>query len=182
MDKHLALVLGIIIGLVLVGFTWTSISLEQLKEIKSNQEILLKTQMKIKEEIVMLRTTDQTFATSMEGNYWDVVTLAGCSSDESNHMYAWWAGINNQSTENSISVFPNPSDGMFTLSNLTIQTLNFDIAVISSFGETVLELKNVPIGGSTQKVIDLRTVSDGIYSIILKNNRTQLMKKIVVTK
>jgi len=75
---------------------------------------------------------------------------------------------------NSISVFPNPSNGLFNLSNnLSNDNINYSVANI--LGSTVLTGKF-----NTSKSIDLSAQSKGIYFITLQYNGTKLTKKIVV--
>jgi tRNA(Ser,Leu) C12 N-acetylase TAN1 len=63
MNKNLALILGIIIGLILTGFILTSLHIqEQLKEVRKTQVEILKSQIDIRNEIIMLKVKDQTFA------------------------------------------------------------------------------------------------------------------------
>ena len=41
---------------------------------------------------------------------------------------------------------------------------------------------NIEVHGSLQKVIDLRPVPNGVYTVIFENSQNQVVKKIVVNK
>jgi hypothetical protein len=46
----------------------------------------------------------------------------------------------------------------------------------------IYEETKVEVNGSLQKVIDLRPVPNGVYSVIFENRHGQVVKKIVVNK
>jgi len=68
-------------------------------------------------------------------------------------------------------VYPNPSFGIF---NFTISTSEFKFRVVNLMGELISE-------GNNLDKINLKSVPDGIYLLIIQNNRqrkvTRLVKK-----
>ncbi len=115
------------------------------------------------------------------GNYWSIVTLNGCSSAESNHQYVIVTGIDNHSST-SINIYPVPNEGQFTVSITTASNESFSISVYNSLGVSIYEEAKVDVNGSLQKMIDLRPVPNGIYSMIFKNSLGQVVKKVVINK
>ena|ERR1035438_5522449 len=62
------------------------------------------------------------------------------------------------SLESNINVFPNPSNGNLTLSNLRL--MNYDLRITDVFGRTVY---SQPIINQTQSTIQLNQIPPGIY-------------------
>ncbi|MEO6303131.1 MAG: T9SS type A sorting domain-containing protein [Bacteroidia bacterium] len=84
-------------------------------------------------------------------------------------------GINENSIVlSSISIFPNPSNGIFSVANsLTNENINYSITNI--LGSTVSSGKF-----NNSKNIDLSAQAKGIYFITFENNGNKLSKKIIV--
>jgi hypothetical protein len=82
-------------------------------------------------------------------------------------------GINVQAL-NGLSIYPNPSDGIF---NISITNLDQDInyVIVNAKGQTVLEDKLLP----TQQ-IDLSAEPRGVYFIKFMNNNVLRIEKIVI--
>ena len=125
--------------------------------------------------------TAQTYTAAQSGEYWDVVTLNNCNSDTSNHVFIVILGINGQKT-GSVTVYPNPNDGQFTVKISSLKQESFTISVVNNFGVTIMEIKDLVVSGSIEKSIDLRPVPGGIYSIIMRNGEDQIVKKFIVNR
>ncbi len=123
----------------------------------------------------------QTYTATESGEYWDVVTMNNCSSDTSNHIPVVIIGINEQQT-GSISVYPNPNNGQFTVKISSLKKESFKISVINNMGMKIIELKDLIVNGNIEKNIDLRPIPGGIYSVVIQNSEMQLVKKILVNK
>jgi hypothetical protein len=125
--------------------------------------------------------TDQTYIATQVGFYWDVVTLNGCSSVASNQIQVTEIGINTlQGT--GISVYPVPNDGKFTLSITSASKESLTLSVLNNLGVEIYLQKDVTVTGTVEKVIDLRPVPPGIYSVIIRNSENQVIRKIVVNR
>ena len=125
--------------------------------------------------------TSQEYIATHDGYYWDVVTINGCSSDTSNHKLIIVTGIDSHSSA-SINVYPVPNDGRFNVSITTVSEETFSISVYNTLGIKIYEETNVEVNGSLQKMIDLRPLPNGVYTLIFKNSQNQVVKKIVVNK
>lgn len=80
----------------------------------------------------------------------------------------------------SVSVFPNPGHGVFTLDINAGASVVADLTVTSSLGTTVYGEKNVSISGKTVKAIDLSALARGVYFLTLKSDDLAVTRKIVV--
>ena len=126
--------------------------------------------------------TGQTWEAQFSGWYWAVVTINGCSSDTSNHIYIIMPGFEEKPLAASFQIYPVPNDGRFNISvSLPVED-TYNILVYSYIGEKLYELSDVLIGGKFEKLIDLRPVPDGIYTIVFTNNKNMIVKKILVKK
>jgi len=123
----------------------------------------------------------QTYVATQDGNYWDVVDLNGCLSDTSNHKLILITGMNSQS-ESMINVYPVPNEGRFNISITTLSDESFSINVYNTLGTSIYEESNFKVSGSLQKVIDLRPLPNGVYTLIIKTDQKQVVKKIVVNQ
>jgi hypothetical protein len=127
--------------------------------------------------------TAQTYDATLTGTgwYWSIVTLNGCFSDTSNHKLIITVGIDSHSSS-AINIYPVPNDGRFNVSITTASNESFSISVYNSLGVKIYEETKVDVNGSLQKMIDLRPVPNGVYTVIFVNSQNQVVKKIIVNK
>jgi hypothetical protein len=130
---------------------------------------------------IITGATAQTYVATQDGYYWDVVTLNGCSSDTSNHKLILTTGINHHSSS-VINLYPVPNEGMFNVFITTASEESFTISVYNSLGVKIYEEENVDVNGTLQKVIDLRPLPNGVYTVIFEDSQNQVVKKIIVNK
>jgi len=81
--------------------------------------------------------------------------------------------VNESSFESSVSIFPNPNSGQFTVYGLQSQV---ELSVYNTFGEKVYSGKNI---NSKSFVLNLN-LANGIYFAHIKTERGTVMKKIVI--
>jgi hypothetical protein len=127
--------------------------------------------------------TAQTYDATLtgEGYYWSIVTLNGCSSAESNHHLIRVTGIDSHSSS-AINVYPVPNDGRFTVSIISSSQEPFTITVFSNLGVKIYEVKDIHVNGQFDQVIDLRTTFNGIYTVVIRNSISHVVKKVVITR
>jgi hypothetical protein len=135
-----------------------------------------------RESLMIPGATGQTYTPTQTGYYWDVVSVNSCSSDTSNNIYFVMVGIGGPGQGESLMVYPNPADGLFTLVFSTITTQTFNLSVVNNLGVTIYSSTGISVDGKVTKTLDLRAAPNGIYSLILQNNETHVVKKIVINK
>jgi uncharacterized delta-60 repeat protein len=111
------------------------------------------------------------------------IVAAGYSNNGSNNDFALVryngsatsTGITSLSANQSISIFPNPSNGIFT-----IQCADkiLDLEIINAFGEKCI----TTTVNSQQETVNLSSQPNGIYFLQLKTDQGVLNKKIVLQK
>ncbi len=128
--------------------------------------------------------TGQTYTvTHNTGYYWVVVTLNGCSSDISNKVYIEVVGTEELPIDASFTIYPVPNSGIFTASIQYPVETTFNIYIFNQLGAQIFELKDVrTTNGKYQKLIDLRPIPAGIYSVVFLNSEFKVVRKVVVNK
>jgi len=125
--------------------------------------------------------TGQVFVAHYTGWYWDEIIKNGCVSDTSNHIYIVVTGVNDPKTT-SFVVYPVPNDGQFKLQINSPKAESFDISISNSIGASIYSRQNVMVNGPTDVLIDLRPVAAGVYTMVIRNSESQVVRKIIVNR
>jgi PKD repeat protein len=121
-----------------------------------------------------------TFTPLPLGSYGVVVTNSfGCSSLEGTFTVTATTGINELSTNNSISLYPNPTNGnvRFTL-NMTEEG-DYTMSVSDVLGRTISSAE-IHVSANYTGNLDMSGYSKGVYFISIKNSKYLAVKKLVV--
>lgn len=120
--------------------------------------------------------TSQSYTPVASGSFTVVVTDAnGCSSTSAPFSFAY-TGFENLTPEEIITLIPNPTTGMLTLSGVMVDQQDFTVEIFSIFGKNMMQLVNV-------KNIDLSSFADGMYLVVIKTvNSITVTKKIILHK
>ncbi len=82
----------------------------------------------------------------------------------------------------SLSVFPNPGNGLFTIAlDKNVQN-TVNIKITNAFGKIVYQENSIPAGKISGTTIDLSKQPNGIYILSLEDNKSILQKKLVIKK
>lgn len=126
--------------------------------------------------------TQQTYTvTHNTGWYWVMVTLNGCSSPISNKVWVEVVGVPELPASASFNIYPVPNNGAFTASITYPVDDTFTILVYNQLGEQIYELRNVATtAGKFDAQIDLRPISNGMYTVVFRNNSYKVVKRVIV--
>ncbi len=123
----------------------------------------------------------QTYQATQTGWYWTVVTTGGCSSDPSVRMYVLMVGLEDTPGA-QVTIYPVPNDGRFTISMTSASQENLTITIYNNLGVQIREVKNIEVNGQFNQVIDLRPVANGVYTIVIRNDNSRVIQKVVISK
>ena len=115
------------------------------------------------------------------GFYWTIVTLNGCSSDPSNHVYIAGVGVQENEALN-FNVYPVPSDGLFTAEVSSAYQDAYHILIYNSYGEMVYRTKEFNVSGTHKEIIDIRNLSSGIYLVVVTNDQKEVVRRILINR
>ncbi len=116
--------------------------------------------------------TEQNYTASIDGDYYVIVTLSGCSSDPSNIINVSGTIINSVELDNTINVYPNPVSNELTIETEKNDKVNFEI--LNALGHVVF--KGDLINKTTIKTT---LFAPGIYIIKFETGDTFKFKKII---
>jgi hypothetical protein len=108
--------------------------------------------------------TNQDYTPTVDGDYYVIVTLGGCSSEPSNSIHVIVIGVESMDANNQLNIYPNP-----VIDKLVIEVgnknINFDI--YNSIGQVVYK------GNLNNKtVVETTGLAPDIYLIKLENGQT----------
>ena len=115
--------------------------------------------------------TNQTFTASSNGNYAVIVTQNSCS-DTSACVNISTVGIKDVSKANTVNIYPNPSNGIYNISGLA---LNSKIVVYDAIGQIIY----TSITTESKETVDISKLPNGVYVIQLNSENRTTTKKVI---
>ncbi len=117
--------------------------------------------------------TNQNYTVTVDGDYYVIVSLSGCSSVPSNTINVTVTGIEVVESDRIIKVYPNPvSDELIIELEGNNENVRFDI--LNSIGQIVFK------GNLADKTtVQTSNFAPGVYLIKLENGKTFEFKKII---
>jgi hypothetical protein len=96
-------------------------------------------------------------------------------------LTATLTGINSLD-RTEVAVYPNPSNGTFTLELNSVKSQNFDVTIYNSLGVVVYQQLNVASNGKYSTEIGSGDLPEGIYTLTVTGKDANYIKKIVIRK
>jgi len=91
-------------------------------------------------------------------------------------------GIGNLNTAGNVRIFPNPSDGFFTLELKTGRNQVINIRVHNLLGKMVESFQVNAGSGTTSLPLDLRNLPDGLYMLQIEHQDGTLSNKLIINR
>jgi len=124
--------------------------------------------------------TGQTYEPLATDNYYTIVTNEfGCESEQSNTIYFVYTGMFEKNI-NSISLYPNPNNGIFTLELNSEVDDDVNIKILNSLGAVVYEKENIEATGNFKTTIDLSELYKGLYFLVIENYQGRTVNRIII--
>jgi PKD repeat protein len=89
-------------------------------------------------------------------------------------------GIDDLTFTGSVSVYPNPNTGAFTINLETHDQVT--IKLINTVGEVVYQSEQISISGQHAETLKLNNLTNGVYYLRIEGTRTNLIEKLVISK
>jgi hypothetical protein len=118
--------------------------------------------------------TAATYTTTTNGAYTVVVTTNGCASTASNAVNVTTLGISADKNNLDVSVFPNPSTGLF---NLTLPEGQAYQLIVTDLTGKVIQHETI---GSKAARIDLSKEAKGVYMLKIVSENKIATRKLVI--
>ncbi len=97
----------------------------------------------------------------------DYITVNTCISVEENDI-------------NTIFVYPNPNNGIFTVELGNVLNENVAVNVLNSLGSVVFSKDIVTSGNGMRTTLDLSTLNKGMYFLVIENYQGNTVKRIII--
>ncbi len=130
--------------------------------------------------VLIAGATNQNYTFTSNGTYTVIVTTSGCASAESAPEVIINVGISDASNQYGLNIYPNPSDGNFNITFNVYTPANYTLELTNALGQLIYkeELKN--FSGNYNKPFSVVDYGKGVYTIILTNDKHDVVKKIIV--
>lgn len=125
-------------------------------------------------------TTLQTFNVNIEGWYYVTVTNAfGCTSSDSIYVGTLISVDQISANQNSVSIYPNPSSGIFTIEANNYMVNDWMIEIIDVQGQLIYQNK-VDNESSFIRNIDISEFAQGLYYVRIKCFDKTWIEKLII--
>ncbi|TSA23478.1 MAG: T9SS C-terminal target domain-containing protein [Bacteroidetes bacterium] len=112
-----------------------------------------------------------------------VTSLEGCEgSGEVSVTFKDCTGINELAKKMTLSVYPNPNDGSFTIKLSSRSTERVNIRIIGTGGVTVFEVQDIDVNGEIILPVTMENLPQGSYLLEVSNESGKAFSKVVVSK
>src|SRR5688572_23226062 len=126
-----------------------------------------------KDGVLIPGATNRTYPVTSNGSYTVIVTTNGCSSLPSAPMNITNLGVNDDLNKIAVSVFPNPSNGLFSLSLPKGKSYQLEVSDLS--GKTVLKQTS-----ASNANLNLKNQAKGIYLLKVTTEGSTAVRKLIV--
>jgi hypothetical protein len=122
---------------------------------------------------------NQDYTPLIDGDYYVIVTLNGCSSNPSNTIHVTITGIEKNELSNFIRFYPNPITNKIIIENSKTTMQNYIVTIKNIQGQ---EMLNKNITQNTNQTIDVSKLENGIYFLTIHNDKENYVSKILIQK
>ncbi len=128
---------------------------------------------------IIVGETAQSFTATASGNYAVIVTEAGTCSDTSACVNVIVTGIASNAAQ-VVSIYPNPSNGVFTLNISNALSNQVVISIMDIQGKIVYSESDKNVSAQYNKQINLTNLAKGIYYVKLSIGSEVQIQKLII--
>jgi len=110
----------------------------------------------------------------------EVTTEYGCSNSGGITVEFTDCTRINELNSVGISIYPNPSNGIFNILLKSDKSVDAQLFVFSNTGSVVYEQSNISLKGETDLRIDISNNAPGTYTLIIKNKLGVINRKLII--
>ena len=133
-----------------------------------------------KDGVAIAGATGQNYVTTEIGTYTVIVTINGCSSEES-EPFIITSNSGNMNELNTMLIQPNPNTGKFKLTADIARRQICTLEIITNTGVTIYKEEGLVVEGKFSKEVDITGTPVGLYMVVLRNAENQVIRKMIVT-
>jgi hypothetical protein len=126
--------------------------------------------------------TNQAYTATTNGDYAVIITDNGCTDTSACNNVVITSIDNQSSFGKNISIFPNPSEGIFTVSFKNITTSNLTIEVLDITGKVIIKNIVANVTPALSFPINISNVGSGTYFIRISNKEVNKTSRISILK
>lgn len=105
----------------------------------------------------------------------------GCNASKSIKVtFESCAGIDDKVGQVSFKLYPNPSDGHFSIDLQSLTKENVSIQIVNTTNESVYTDSRIAVNGSFRKQFDLSNLAPGAYILVIRNRESSISQKLVI--
>jgi photosystem II stability/assembly factor-like uncharacterized protein len=105
-----------------------------------------------------------------------------CGANGAIVKYTNTIGIDEIENNYSLSVFPNPTNGILTVNFYSSKNENINLTIYDVLEKELFSEKDIYSNGSFTKQLDISQYMSGVYFVKLQNKKNSIVKKIVLNK
>jgi hypothetical protein len=112
-----------------------------------------------------------------------VTDLKGCFTSDTIAIYFEdCSGINENTNDLGVNIFPNPNTGVFILELIPRENCVVRISIVNSAGVTILEENDIAITGILRKEFKMDNFNNGSYYLNVEGMNIHSVNKIIIQK
>lgn len=117
--------------------------------------------------------TGQSYVVTTNGSYAVVIGNGNCSDTSACTTYST-IGID-EKIQYNVLVYPNPSSGIVTISNITDLFKTYDVYVLNLLGQTVYSKKHM-----SDSTLEIYLEKKGVYFVEIESGKDKIRKKLII--
>lgn len=124
--------------------------------------------------------TDQSYIANEKGKYTVIVTKNGCVSAASKPAERQTVETDEVVNPNQLSIYPNPSNGHFTVEFNSSTTSAYTLQIENALGQVIYKEEIEAFKGSFTKLLNVGEGMSGVYTLRLSNGQSTTVRKVIV--